>query len=161
MPHIPPYSLKKIALGSVIAALIGLPSINAFAKDKKSYPAQKFDLSQWNITLPIDVNKDKKPDTVTVKRLRKYSHPDFFYLDAQDRLVFASPNKAATTKNSSNTRSELRQMIRGTNTRIKTHSVGNNFSIAAHDFSDKLSPHARVIQKPKLRILVLSGKSTR
>ncbi len=137
MPHIPPYSLKKIALGSVIAALIGLPSINAFAKDKKSYPAQKFDLSQWNITLPIDVNKDKKPDTVTVKRLRKYSHPDFFYLDAQDRLVFASPNKAATTKNSSNTRSELRQMIRGTNTRIKTHSVGNNFSIAAHDFSDK------------------------
>lgn len=130
-------TFKTSTLSTVIAALIGLSAVQATAKDKKKYPAEKFDLSHWNITLPIDVNRDSKPDSINVKRLRKYSHPDFFYLDAQDRMVFASPNKATTTKNSSNTRSELRQMLRGTNTKIKTHSVGNNFSIAAHDFSDK------------------------
>ena len=46
-------------------------------------------------------------------------------------MVFASPNKAQTTKNSSNTRSELRYMLRGKDTRIKTHSAANNFADAA------------------------------
>jgi len=74
-------------------------------------PADIFDLSEWNITVPVDKNKDKKPDTVSVKKLKKYSHPDFFYLDENNHLVFTAPNKAATTPNSTNTRSELRQML--------------------------------------------------
>lgn len=112
-------------------------SFAAQAGEKTPVPADKFDLSQWNITLPADKNRDKKPDTVTVKKLKKYSHPDFFYLDDQGRMVFASPNKAATTKNTSNARSELRQMLRGTNTGIKTHSAGNNFAVRARKGSDK------------------------
>jgi len=35
-------------------------------------PADIFDLSEWNITVPVDKNKDKKPDTVSVKKLKKY-----------------------------------------------------------------------------------------
>lgn len=112
------------------------PSI-ASAGDKAPVPADKFDLSQWNITLPIDKDRNKKPDSVSVKKLQKYSHPDFFYLDDQNRMVFASPNKATTTKNTSNARSELRQMLRGTNTRIKTHGAGNNFAVLARKGSDK------------------------
>lgn len=112
-------------------------SITALAGDKASVPADKFDLSQWNITLPLDKDRNNKPDSITVKKLKKYSHPDFFYLDDQGRMVFASPNKAATTKNTSNTRSELRQMLRGTNTRIKTHSPGNNFALSALKESKK------------------------
>jgi len=46
-------------------------------------------------------------------------------------MVFATPNKAFTTPNSSNTRSELRHMLRGSNTNIKTHDPKNNFVIAA------------------------------
>lgn len=111
----------------------------ATAKDKAPVPADKFDLSQWNITVPVDKDRNKKPDIITVKQLKKYSHPDFFYLDDQDRIVFASPNKATTTKNSSNTRSELRQMLRGTNTGIKTHSAGNNFTVRARKGSDKFA----------------------
>ena len=106
-------------------------------KDKKLAPASKFDLSHWNITLPIDFNKDGKVDSVTVKDLKKYSHPDFFYLDDQNRMVFVAPNKGAKTKNTSNTRSELRYMHRGTNTKIKTNAAANNFAVEARAGSDK------------------------
>jgi len=107
------------------------------AQDSALVPADKFDLSHWNITVPIDKNKDGKADIVPVKKLKKYAHPDFFYLDDQGRMVFASPNKAQTTKNSSNTRSELRYMLRGKDTRIKTHSAANNFAVEARKDSDK------------------------
>jgi poly(beta-D-mannuronate) lyase len=106
-------------------------------KDRKLAPASKFDLSHWNLTLPTDRNKDGKVDSVSVKDLQKYSHPDFFYLDDKDLMVFVAPNKGAKTKNTSNTRSELRYMLRGTNTRIKTHGGGNNFAVKARKGSDK------------------------
>ena len=47
-------------------------------------------------------------------------------------MVFTAPNKAVTTQSSSNTRSELRQMIRGLDTSVGTKSYSNNFAIAAH-----------------------------
>lgn len=96
-------------------------------------PASVFDLSHWNITLPDDKDGNNKPDTVSVADIQTFSHPDFFYLDDQGRMVFTSPNKAITTPNSSNTRSELRYMLRGDNTQIKTKAPGNNFSLAAQD----------------------------
>lgn len=105
--------------------------------DKDIAPARYFDLSHWKITLPIDANKDGKVDEIGVRKLQNYSHPDYFYLDEQKRMVFVSPNKATTTKNSSNARSELRYMLRGKNTRIKTHSAANNFAVEARKDSDK------------------------
>ena len=107
------------------------------SKPTDTPPAKVFDLSHWNITLPTDKNRDGKVDSVTVKSLRKYKHTDFFYIDEEGGMVFASPNKAATTKNTSNTRSELRYMIRGTDTRIKTKSAGNNFTVAVNPNADK------------------------
>lgn len=99
-------------------------------------PGAKFDLRQWNITLPQDDNRDKKPDMVSVKRLQKYSHPDYFYLNENDQLVFAAPNKAITTKNSTNTRSELREMLRGTKTSLRTHGAKNNWAVEARNGSE-------------------------
>lgn len=136
------YNLNHNAIGLkglILATVFGAIPVTAMAGEKPSVPADKFDLSQWNITVPVDKDRNNKPDIITVKKLKKYSHPDFFYLDEQDRLVFASPNKAATTKNSTNTRSELRQMLRGKNTRIKTHSGGNNFAVRARKGSDKFA----------------------
>lgn len=92
-------------------------------------PGSKFDLSQWKITLPQDDNRDKKPDEISVSAIQKYSHPDFFYLNDQGGLVFTAPNKAITTANSTNTRSELREMLRGTNTRLSTHGADNNWTV--------------------------------
>ena len=103
----------------------------------KTPPAKVFDLSHWNITLPMDKNRDGKVDTVKVKEIQKYSHPDFFYIDENGGMVFASPNKAATTKNTSNTRSELRYMLRGKNTKFSTKGSQNNFTVAANPNADK------------------------
>lgn len=122
-----------------IAFLYAGFGFNAQAEDEVIPPAAKFDLSNWNITLPLDKNRDGKPDTITVKQLRKYSHKDFFYLNEDGGMVFTAPNKAATTKNSTNTRSELREMLRGTNTRVKTKSQGNNWVVAARSKSEKFA----------------------
>jgi poly(beta-D-mannuronate) lyase len=95
-------------------------------------PADHMDLSYWNITVPTDVDENGKVDTVSVADIQSYSHPDFFYANKDGHVVFASPNKALTTPNSSNTRSELRYMSRGSDTKIKTKAPGNNFALKAH-----------------------------
>lgn len=95
-------------------------------------PADKFNFNNWKLTLPTDADANGKVDEISVSGLKKYSHPDYFHLDEQGFLVFTSPNKAATTSGSTNTRSELRQMYRGVNKKIKTHDRLNNFAIKAH-----------------------------
>jgi len=102
-------------------------------------PADKFDLSQWNITVPLDQNRDQRADIISVTDLSSYMHPDFFYLDENGSLVFATPNKATTTPNSTNTRSELRQMIRGTDTSIPNNGPGNNFALASHPIASRFA----------------------
>ena len=96
-------------------------------------PAEVFDLNCWKITLPLDEDNDGRVDEKSVSEISTYSHPDYFYLDENAHMVFAAPNRATTTANSSNTRSELRQMLRGTTTSIGTGDPGNNFSLAAHE----------------------------
>jgi len=137
----------KLATKTSAAALLGLcaafASVNAVAQskpiknNKKLAPASKFDMSHWNITLPVDQNGDGKVDSVKVKELQKYSHPDFFYLDENDHMVFVAPNRGAKTKNTTNVRSELRYMLRGTKTKYKTHGPENNFAMLAQPQSDK------------------------
>ena len=95
-------------------------------------PADKFNLKFWKLTLPMDANGDGKVDEIGVRSLQKYSHPDFFYLDENGLLIFTAPNKAQTTSGSTNTRSELRQMLRGRNKSIGTHDAKNNFALKAH-----------------------------
>ncbi|MEM8685465.1 MAG: polysaccharide lyase family 7 protein, partial [Pseudomonadota bacterium] len=102
------------------------------ATARAEYPGDQFDLRFWKLTLPLDANQDGKVDEIGVRALQEYTHPDFFYLDENGFLVFAAPNKAQTTSGSSNTRSELRQMLRGRNTKIGTHDPKNNFSLKAH-----------------------------
>ena len=63
----------------------------------RSLPADHFDLSHWNITVPLDQNSDGKVDTVKVADIQSFSHPNFFYANADGNIVFASPNKALTT----------------------------------------------------------------
>ena len=116
----------RFLFAGLILAL--LASSTAYAEK----PADKFDLRFWKLTLPLDANNDGKVDEIKVGAIHDYSHPDFFYLDQDGYLVFAAPNKAKTTAGSTNTRSELRQMFRGKNTRIGTHDPKNNFALKAH-----------------------------
>lgn len=121
--------------------LIGLVSASMLAPAAHAQnPGDQIDLRHWKLTLPTDKNKDGKVDEVSVGGLKGFSHPDFFYVDEHGWVVFSAPNKAATSANSTNTRSELRQMFRGKNTKIGTHDPKNNFALKAHrrgkDFAD-------------------------
>lgn len=130
-----------LILTACSASEVVAPDNDAVVQDEamskpNAVPADYFDLSHWNITVPVDANNDSKVDTVKVKDIQTYSHPDFFYVNAAGHIVFAAPNKALTTPNSSNTRSELRYMSRGSNTNIKTSAPGNNFALRAHPDAD-------------------------
>lgn len=107
--------------------------------DSTVHPGDVFDLTYWNITLPQDKDFDGKPDKVTVKDIQKFTHPDFFYLNDKNEMVFTSPNVAVTTKNSKNARSELRHMSRGFDFNIDTKAPGNNFAIAAHPNAEEFA----------------------
>lgn len=126
---------SKVSLFAVLSASIAAcssTSISSVDNDDIVHPSDIIDLSYWNITLPTDVNADGKPDMVKTKDIQAYTHPDFFYVNNNNEVVFTSPNVAVTTANSKNARSELRHMSRGINTRIKTKDPKNNFVLAAH-----------------------------
>lgn len=126
-------SLAAAALFSM--GLYGCNSSTDSSSKKALVPADKFDLSLWKITVPLDKNNDGKVDEVSVKDIQTFQHPDFFYLDEQGNMVFASPNKAFTTPNSSNTRSELHQVIGGKDGH--ENDFANNFSLQAHKNAEK------------------------
>lgn len=129
--------LRTFCATTLLVGAVTSMAVAANAKDNATPPARKFDMSHWKITVPVDENGDKKPDEIEIEQMKNYSHSDFFYLDDNGGMVFAAPNKAATTANSSNTRSELRYMLRGKNTRLKTHGPENNFAVEARKGSDK------------------------
>ncbi len=115
------------------------PGQDEAALKPNALPADYFDLSHWSITVPVDANNDAKVDIVKIADIQTYSHSDFFYVNTDGHMVFAAPNKALTTPNSSNTRSELRHMSRGRDTKIKSGAPGNNFALRAHPNSDNFA----------------------
>ena len=142
---------RSLILWSFCGVLFLLPVAIADSQT----PGDVIDLSFWKLTLPMDDNNDGKVDEIKVRDLQAYSHPDFFYVDEHGFVVFAAPNKAATTANSTNARSELRQMFRGKNTSIGTHEPENNFAIKANrrarrfaDIGGQLEATLRVLQVP-------------
>lgn len=95
-------------------------------------PASRFDLSHWSLTPPTDVDGNGVADYIDVNAIQTYSHPDFFYLNENGHMVMTSPNKATTSGTSTNTRSELHYMSRGSDTSIGTQEPGNSFALASN-----------------------------
>ncbi len=96
--------------------------------DPSKKPGENFDLLDWSLTLPTDINKDKKADTIYEKPLDEgFELKPFFYTAEDGGLVFACPNVGAqTSKNTKYARTELREMLRRGNTRIKTRGITEN-----------------------------------
>ncbi len=95
-------------------------------------PADKFDMKNWKITIPSDINEDGKVDEIEGVAMLSYSHKDFFFLNDEGNLVFEVQNKAVTTKNSKNARSELREMPRGADFSINTDDLQNHWALSSH-----------------------------
>lgn len=145
--------MKKIYLSAVIASFLmgctttvdntqssattnSAESIALIAKlDTTKAPAQNFDLTKWKINIPMEDDKPKRAGKVMEisaqdlsNQDNPFSHPDWFYTDKKTgAMVFKTPNKAMTTPNSKNARSELRAML------AKSYKdPKNNFAIASN-----------------------------
>lgn len=127
--------LKKYLCLSVILGFSG--NLMAHDQVQQPVPADSFDMMNWKITVPMDKDKNGKIDEIEGVAMFSYSHPDYFFLDDNNHMVFQVQNKAITTKGSSNARSELRQMLRGTDLTIGVKAPANNFAIAAHPNADQ------------------------
>lgn len=108
-------------------------SLHIFAKDfttldPKSPPGLNFDLLDWNLSLPLDTNEDKRVDTIPEVFLEKgFQLAPYFYTAADGGMVFTAFVKGPkTSKSTKYTRSELREMLRRGNNRIKTQGVNEN-----------------------------------
>ncbi|TEW56877.1 polysaccharide lyase family 7 protein [Psychromonas sp. RZ22] len=120
--------------------------------DASKAPSENFDLSLWNLSVPIDNGEGDgyaKATTVTVKQLNDgyeltdQGGKDYFWTDTKDGgMVFRDYiGGARTSKNTSYTRTELRGMLRGEDTSISTQGVnGNNWVFGnAPDDQQKLA----------------------
>ena len=126
--------------GKVADATIHLPAsantVSLIAKlNSNKAPSQNFDLTKWKINIPMEDDKPGREGKVMEISAQKlgsttnpYTHSDWFYTDARTgAMVFATPNKAMTTPNSKNARSELRAML------AKSYKdPKNNFAIAVN-----------------------------
>ena len=100
-------NLRRSAV--LLLALMIVPSLLGFSR--LNYPGYPSDVipffDQWKITLGSGSSEND---------LVGYEHEDYFYNenDGTDWVVYKTPNSGGTTPNSSNTRSELRQLAEWT-----------------------------------------------
>lgn len=115
-------SHKNLAEGQLLGSFEKL--------DPNLAPGKNFDLLDWQLTLPISSKEGGRAQTVPEVALENgFSFKPVFYTADDGGMVFLAPNYGATTsKNTKYTRTELREMLRRGNTRIKTQGVNEKFS---------------------------------
>lgn len=90
-------------------------------------PSAILDFSQWNISIPIDRGDGIATTQKVQDLIGGYQNSDYFYTSEDGGVVFKCPVEAPkTSENTSYARTELREMLRGTNTSISTQGVNKN-----------------------------------
>ncbi|WP_400074820.1 polysaccharide lyase family 7 protein [Winogradskyella sp. R77965] len=100
---------------------------NSGELDPNKAPSENFDLSTWKLNTP-DNNGNGFSETISVAEINAgYENSNYFYTADDGGMVFKCPVAGFTTSaNTSYTRVELREMLRGTNTSISTQGVNEN-----------------------------------
>ncbi|RME71332.1 MAG: cyclic nucleotide-binding protein [Verrucomicrobia bacterium] len=89
--------------------------------DPNKAPGENFDLGQWKITFPDASEKDVAWLIAGGERANE------FYTGSDGAMVFRCPNHGSTTSSSTKySRTELREMLRGTDTSISTKGLNKN-----------------------------------
>lgn len=90
-------------------------------------PGQNFDLTDWTLSIPV-ANKKGIATNIPEKYLAKgLQVKGLFYTAADGGMVFAAPIEGPkTSKNTTYTRSELREMLRAGDTSIKVTGITKN-----------------------------------
>jgi hypothetical protein len=112
---------------------------NSGQLDPNKAPSENFDLSTWKLNTP-DNNGNGLSQTISVSEINSgYENSKYFYTGDDGGMVFKCPvDGFKTSANTSYTRVELREMLRGTNTSISTQGVNkNNWVFGTAPASDK------------------------
>lgn len=120
--------MKTALLSTLLLGALSVPVL-ADAPATATAPAEVLDLSCWYVSLPVDRTGSGKATSVSEKEVADgYIDPENFYVNAAgDGVTFSSPIKGVlTSKNTTYTRSELREMIRRGDTSIPTKGVNKN-----------------------------------
>jgi poly(beta-D-mannuronate) lyase len=107
--------------------------------DPNKPPSENFDLSTWKLNTPEN-NGSGLSETISVSEINSgYENSKYFYTATDGGMVFKCPVAGfKTSANTSYTRVELREMLRGTNTSISTQGVNkNNWVFGTAPDSDK------------------------
>lgn len=109
-----------------VAGLTRIPSKRAL--NPSLPPSGNFELIDWKLSIPTDVDNNGKSDTINERELAGgYSNSQFFYTKDNGAMAFKVPVSGfKTSKNTKFTRVELREMLRKGNTAHKTKGVGKN-----------------------------------
>lgn len=100
---------------------------NSGELDPNKPPSENFDLSTWKLNTPEN-NGSGFAETISVSEINSgYENDKYFYTGSDGGMVFKCPIEGfKTSANTSFTRVELREMLRGTNTSISTQGVNKN-----------------------------------
>ncbi|TYK64515.1 polysaccharide lyase family 7 protein [Colwellia echini] len=134
------FPLKNIVTLSVALALVITGQGHLQAKEIKNTrgevitldptvkPSENFDLTDWSISLPVDTNEDGIADNVPESYLAKgLEVKPLFYTAEDGGMVFtALVEGPKTSKNTTYTRSELREMLRAGDMRVKVTGITEN-----------------------------------
>ena len=91
-------------------------------------PSGNFDLTDWKLSIPTDVDGNDKSDTISETELSNgYTNERFFYTKPNGGMAFNVPVSGyKTSKNTKFTRVELREMLRQGDEQHLTKGVGKN-----------------------------------
>lgn len=90
-------------------------------------PSKSFDLTDWSLSVPTDEDGNGKADQVKEIKLSSGYSSKYFYLAEDGGMVFKCPiGGFKTSKNTTYTRSELREMLRAGDKTIKTKGPNKN-----------------------------------
>lgn len=100
---------------------------NTGGLDPDKAPSENFDLSTWNLSIPEDKGNGTSLNITVAQLNNKYQNSKYFYTADDGGMVFKCPvDGFKTSANTSYTRMEFREMLRGTNTSISTQGVNKN-----------------------------------
>ena len=90
-------------------------------------PAKYFDLSSWSLSVPSDLDENEKADQIYGQKLNTTYSNEYFYASPDGGMVFKWPiDGYKTSKNTTYTRSELREMLSKVDNTIKTKGPTKN-----------------------------------
>jgi hypothetical protein len=87
-------------------------------------PFANINFSNWKVTLPVDENNDGSPDEYSAALLKNFGYQTltpvipFMYDDTADKSIVFYTYPATSTSNSNYSRTELREMINPTNSKV-------------------------------------------